>query len=475
MIQLGAFVFAGALALAQSTVARASQAQEAPTTILHTTGQGDQHAEALEAELDQTGSRRLVILHSGEGIPQSLQALLDRLSAPRSFLEKVPEHERLPNPEHGWIQRWLYQPPKYRRVTEQVDIYFIHVPQDDLEGAWARLTDSSLDWMEQSVHALKYASVAETQGEAAAEAQAIEESTKPEIHEAERLGLMREMGARFRHGLGIPRGANWSLYRVPRTRMEKLAEGGIAAVKSVINGAIVYGTLLAHPAGGNPVAPVLPAFVAAGWNYFFDYYQRGNFDFRTHGTEFDPVTSRAVAARRFYLFTSFVHSVAVRQSIMGTSHITNDGFNMGWHEAQTALITSAKGTVGKAPIELLIKRYLTNKKVWKRIGVMTLWGLFYSSLQVWDMYGVGYIARPMLWALASGGLIYEVARDYKTLWAGIKRFGQSLARLFVSTEKSRSEVHCKTLLIPLANNPKGESFDERLETVRQAVIRPKQE
>ncbi len=249
-----------------------------------------------------------------------------------------------------------------------------------------------------------------------------------------------ELAARVRHFFGVPGGVSFMTYAQKRTTKEKLVEAGVAVGKATITSFVLYHSLMAQRLAGHEVNIALPIIVSVAFNLGFDYWQRGNSAFKGQGANFDFATNKPAMNRKFYLLVAFTHSLVVREAMMVAAHVTSHGFNMGWIMALMAVETSAKGLLGKSPIEMFIERGRRTHSKWWTIGLMTLWGTMYSSLQILDLFEAGAVFRTTLTVLGTAGLGMELYRE--RLWL-LDKFRGAVARI---SGRNRTK-ECETLLV----------------------------
>ncbi|MBI3557153.1 MAG: hypothetical protein HY074_12890 [Deltaproteobacteria bacterium] len=249
-----------------------------------------------------------------------------------------------------------------------------------------------------------------------------------------------ELAARIRHLFGVPGGISFMTYAQKRTVKEKLVEAGVAVAKASITSLVLYHSLMAQRLQGHDVNVALPIIVSVAFNLGFDYWQRGNSAFKGQGSNYDFATGKPAMNRKFYLLVAFLHSLVVREAMMVAAHITSHGFTMGWLGAMLAVETSAKGLLGKSPIEMFIERGRRTHSKWWTIGLMTLWGTMYSSLQILDLFEAGQVFRTTLTVLGTVGLGMELYRERAWL---LEKFRGAVAYV---TGRNRTK-ECETLLV----------------------------
>lgn len=365
--------------------------------ILDSMSATDEYGKKLSEDLKAKGVTVVELFHAGEDTPPELEGLI----------------------------RWL--------AGEGILVKYKFVPREELdllaEKQAQSVPNEILDLPTQILYS-----------------QSPADQLSPQALTQTRYSLRKEIASRFKHLFGIPRGISFMSYVTQRPSKERLVEAGVAITKTVVTSLVMIHSLSAKQAMGHDVNIVLPVIVAAAFNLGFDYWQRGNSAFKGQGIDYNFDESKAVMNRKFYLLTAFVHSVIVREAIMAAAHITSNGFGMGWMDAWVALQTSAKGLLGKAPVEMFIERGRRTRGQWWAIGWMTAWGSFYASLQILDMFQMGNVFRATLTALGAIGLTYELYKDRSMIYQSVNRLFKRLTGLTKNTD-------CKTLLSPKKTNP----------------------
>lgn len=255
----------------------------------------------------------------------------------------------------------------------------------------------------------------------------------------------------YRNLFGVPNGVTFAMYLTKRNLAEHLVEGGVAASKVVFSAQVIYHSVLARSiATGVGLNAPLTMAVGAAFGFFFDYWQRGNGDFKGQGSNFDFEGAKFNMNRKFYFFSAFLHSFIMRQAMMAAANITDAGFTMGWDDFVRVLGTTSMGLMGRVPVEMWIQKARMRHGKWWSIGVMTAWGITYSALQAVDMFHVqtlaglhvGELFRHTLMVLSSTGLTITL---YKERAALRKWVNQIRTRITGHAEEVRAA--CETLLI----------------------------
>lgn len=261
----------------------------------------------------------------------------------------------------------------------------------------------------------------------------------------------RQLRDGMRHLFGIPKGVTFAMYLNKRALGEHLVEGGVAAAKVLFTAQVIYHSVLARSLAIDAQlnAPLSMA-VGAAFGFFFDYFQRGNGDFKGQGMNFNFAKARFDMNLKFYFFTAFMHSFIMRELMMAAAHMTDAGFTMGWNDFFRALGTTSMGLMGRVPVEMWIQKARARHGKWWSIGVMTAWGIAYSALQAVDMFSVqsvmglhvGEFFRYTLMALGTTGLGITLYRERDALFDWIKN-----VRLRVTGQAAEIRAACETLLI----------------------------
>ncbi len=377
-------------------------ATPAPTVVLNSLSVTDQYAKHLVSRLHCENVKKIEVYHVGKKSPEELIALI-------------------------------------RLVTASgIRVDFKQTQIEEVEEILQKQTEKIAPTLSELALQIEYAA---------------DQSQHPETAKFRNTTSFKsELNSWVKHFFGVPHGISFMSYAKPRPLSQKAVEASVTATNVIVTSFVMVYALSAKQAMGEQVNIVLPVVVSAAFNLFFGYYQRGNSEFKGQGIEFDLENNQTMMNRKFFLLTSLIHSVIVREAIMAAAHVTSEGFTMGWDDALAAFSTSVKGLLGKSPIEMLIYRKSQTKSQWWTIGWMTAWGTFYASLQVLDMFQTGGAAKDLLFYFGSAGLVFEAYRYRSSVMQDI----ESIYNRLVPRWAKRKPASCKTILSPLRENDGSE-------------------
>lgn len=276
-----------------------------------------------------------------------------------------------------------------------------------------------------------------------------------------RLSLRERAMQQIRYQLGIVRGMSVIHFQLAaaRTPAEKAVEAGAGVTIASVASYCVFKTVRGMQLAGQAVSTWLPMVVTVAEKLFFQYYGRSTSAFFGQGLSFDFNTNRFEKNKLFFVLSTFMNSLFLRELMMMTTHTQIDlaewtvQFGVTWGAIVAAAGSSVRGLFSKFSLQLGIEklREQLKNRPWLTLGILVAWNAAWAVVQVGDLYGVsldvpvpgvGQVkldARAALGTLALVGLAHEQIRD----WKGWKRRG----RLLLEKLGLRKRTVCESLLV----------------------------
>lgn len=237
--------------------------------------------------------------------------------------------------------------------------------------------------------------------------------------------LLKKLGVRMRHALGLPNGISWIMYKLSftdRTIHEHVVELTSAAVQAATLFAINF-VILVQKNSEQPAAALHPepaSIIAASWKFITGYIERANNAFFAQGNNWDPVR-KFTMNRRFALSGAYIHSIVIGMTVqLGANGLDGMTEAILAHTAWNSFL----GLFAKAEPLLLIAKHQTKKSEvddsdsqhhskWRTIALNFVFATVYQATKAVHFYDLDIINIPTIFTvLGLGGLTYEVVKFF---------------------------------------------------------------